>query len=76
MHLEKRTGILKPQGSLEKSREKDLGESDNSGLTVGTGRRGPRQNIAMQTILRKGVTLAPETDVKQVCNDYSYNFTI
>lgn len=63
---EKRTGILKPQGSLEKSREKDLGESDDSGLTVGTGRRGPRQNIAMQTILRKGVTLAAEVDVKQV----------
>ncbi|XP_034234923.1 protein SMG7 [Thrips palmi] len=63
---EKRTGILKPQGSLEKSREKEFGESEDSGLTVGTGRRGPRQNIAMQTILRKGVTLAPEADVKQV----------
>lgn len=63
---EKRTGILKPQGSLEKSRERDLLEAEDGGLTVGSGRRGPRQNIAMQTILRKGVTLAPETDVKQV----------
>ncbi|KAK3920144.1 Protein SMG7 [Frankliniella fusca] len=63
---EKRTGILKPQGSLEKSREKESLEMDDGGLTVGSGRKAARQNIAMQTILRKGVTLPPETDVKQV----------
>lgn len=63
---EKRTGILKPQGSLEKSREKECVDMEEGGLTVGSGRRIARQNIAMQTILRKGVTLAPETDVKQV----------
>lgn len=38
------------------------------GLIVGSGRRAGRQNIAMQTILRKGVTLPSETDVKQVHN--------
>ena len=64
--LEKRTGILKPQGSLEKSRERDVGGTENGGLTVGNGRKGGRQNIAMQTILRKGVTLTSETEVKQV----------
>lgn len=57
---------MKPQGSLEKSRERDLAEIENGGMTVGNGRKGGRQNIAMQTILRKSVTLAPETDVKQV----------
>ncbi|KAJ8681477.1 hypothetical protein QAD02_017264 [Eretmocerus hayati] len=60
--LEKRGGILKPQGSLERSRV-DLDQvargSDTSSLPSAT--RKPRQNVAMQAIIRRA-----ETEQKQV----------
>ena len=57
---EKRAGILKPQGSLEKAREKEAAEvvwnhNQNHGGPSVT-KRG-RQNVAMQAIMRKSVFL-------------------
>ncbi|XP_054008743.1 uncharacterized protein LOC128892391 isoform X1 [Hylaeus anthracinus] len=59
--LDKRIGILKPQGSLERSKDSNT-ECNNfessSALPV---TRKPRQNIAMQAIMRRA-----ETEQKQV----------
>jgi len=57
---ERRAGILKPQGSLEKAREKEAAEvvwnhNQNHGGPSVT-KRG-RQNVAMQAIMRKSVFL-------------------
>lgn len=61
MTVEKRGGILKPQGSLERNR--DSGELANS--TENNSQpllaRKPRQNVAMQAIMRRA-----ESEQKQV----------
>ncbi|OAD57029.1 Protein SMG7 [Eufriesea mexicana] len=61
--LDKRIGILKPQGSLERS--KDTASITMESSTFETNAqpttRKPRQNIAMQTIMRRA-----ETEQKQV----------
>ncbi|XP_063229375.1 nonsense-mediated mRNA decay factor SMG7-like [Bacillus rossius redtenbacheri] len=49
---EKRAGILKPQGSLEKAREKEQGEGV---WGQSNGQRKGRQNVAMQAIMRKSL---------------------
>lgn len=61
--LDKRIGILKPQGSLERNKDSMIASAecnnfDNVALPV---TRKPRQNIAMQTIMRRA-----ETEQKQV----------
>ncbi|XP_001605792.1 protein SMG7 [Nasonia vitripennis] len=58
--LEKRGGILKPQGSLERSRDSgELINTENNSLPSSA--RKPRQNVAMQAIMRRA-----ETEQKQV----------
>ncbi|XP_071855857.1 uncharacterized protein [Bombus fervidus] len=62
--LDKRIGILKPQGSLERSKDTVLitsTESSTFETNVQPTTRKPRQNIAMQTIMRRA-----ETEQKQV----------
>ncbi|XP_076232066.1 uncharacterized protein LOC143177786 [Calliopsis andreniformis] len=60
--LDKRIGILKPQGSLERNKDSMVASAEcnfeSSTLPV---TRKPRQNIAMQTIMRRA-----ETEQKQV----------
>ncbi|GLH09050.1 Uncharacterized protein GBIM_14191 [Gryllus bimaculatus] len=53
---QRRSGILKPQGSLEKSREKENLSDISSWNVVGNSvpKRG-RQNVALQAIMRKSV---------------------
>ncbi|XP_043475268.1 protein SMG7-like [Leptopilina heterotoma] len=61
--LEKRVGILKPQGSLERNRDNVVNSTSviiaESHATPAT--RKPRQNVAMQAIMRRA-----ETEQKQV----------
>ncbi|XP_046740287.1 uncharacterized protein LOC124407800 isoform X2 [Diprion similis] len=61
--VEKRIGILKPQGSLERSRDSVVTgtEGSNSETNSIPSIRKPRQNIAMQAIMRRA-----ETEQKQV----------
>lgn len=60
---ERRAGILKPQGSLEKAREKEATEviwphnQNHGGPAIA--KRG-RQNVAMQAIMRKSVLLGEQ----------------
>ncbi|XP_014204668.1 protein SMG7 [Copidosoma floridanum] len=58
--LEKRGGILKPQGSLERSRDSSSDPSLESNSLPPSARK-PRQNVAMQAIMRRA-----ETEQKQV----------
>lgn len=62
-NMEKRVGILKPQGSLERNREATVSSADSSNLELNSlsSTRKPRQNIAMQAIMRRA-----ETEQKQV----------
>nr|CAD7443175.1 unnamed protein product [Timema bartmani] len=53
MSHEKRVGILKPQGSLEKAREKENSDGDVNTAVAGSGNKKGRQNVAMQAIMRK-----------------------
>jgi hypothetical protein len=60
---ERRAGILKPQGSLEKAREKEATEAmwphtQNHGGPVVAKRS--RQNVAMQAIMRKSMLLGEQ----------------
>ncbi|XP_006611926.1 protein SMG7-like [Apis dorsata] len=61
--LDKRIGILKPQGSLERSKDTTLITAMESNTFENTNvqPRKPRQNIAMQTIMRRA-----ENEQKQV----------
>ncbi|KAK9296838.1 hypothetical protein QLX08_009247 [Tetragonisca angustula] len=62
--FDKRIGILKPQGSLERSKDTASITAAESGAfetNVQPATRKPRQNIAMQTIMRRA-----ETEQKQV----------
>lgn len=61
--LDKRIGILKPQGSLERSKDTTLITAMESNTFENTNMqpRKPRQNIAMQTIMRRA-----ENEQKQV----------
>ncbi|XP_076756176.1 uncharacterized protein LOC143426524 [Xylocopa sonorina] len=63
--LDKRIGILKPQGSLERSKDTAALVSTESNINFETNAlpatRKPRQNIAMQAIMRRA-----ETEQKQV----------
>ncbi|XP_012152176.2 uncharacterized protein LOC100880698 isoform X2 [Megachile rotundata] len=61
--LDKRIGILKPQGSLERSKDPLLVNTESSSFEQNTlpAIRKPRQNVAMQTIMRRA-----ETEQKQV----------
>ncbi|XP_046591118.1 protein SMG7 isoform X1 [Neodiprion lecontei] len=61
--VEKRIGILKPQGSLERSRDSAVTgtEGSNSETNSIPSIRKPRQNVAMQAIMRRA-----ETEQKQV----------
>lgn len=61
--LDKRIGILKPQGSLERSKDTTLITAIESNTFENTNvqPRKPRQNIAMQTIMRRA-----ENEQKQV----------
>ena len=59
--VEKRGGILKPQGSLERNRDiGDLVISSENNCMPSSARK-PRQNVAMQAIMRRA-----ETEQKQV----------
>ena len=58
--MEKRVGILKPQGSLERNRDSNS-INDAPGMELSQSIRKPRQNVAMQAILRRA-----ETEQKQV----------
>jgi hypothetical protein len=63
MIAERRAGILKPQGSLEKAREKETTEvmwphnQNHGGPAIA--KRG-RQNVAMQAIMRKSLLLGEQ----------------
>ncbi|XP_012278200.1 protein SMG7 [Orussus abietinus] len=59
--LEKRGGILKPQGSLERSRDPVNPAESNVEANSTQSTRKPRQNVAMQAIMRRA-----ETEQKQV----------
>lgn len=61
--LDKRMGILKPQGSLERSRDLTVNNTECCNLETNCAptNRKPRQNIAMQAIMRRA-----ETEQKQV----------
>ncbi|CAL7948061.1 unnamed protein product [Xylocopa violacea] len=62
--LDKRIGILKPQGSLERSKDTTVvvsTEPNNFETNTLPATRKPRQNIAMQAIMRRA-----ETEQKQV----------
>ncbi|XP_058791752.1 nonsense-mediated mRNA decay factor SMG7-like [Phymastichus coffea] len=59
--LEKRGGILKPQGSLERSRDSNDPMASVEINSVPTSARRPRQNVAMQAIMRRA-----ENEQKQV----------
>lgn len=61
--VEKRVGILKPQGSLERSRDSAASGTEGSNLEMNSlpSTRKPRQNVAMQAIMRRA-----ETEQKQV----------
>lgn len=61
--VEKRVGILKPQGSLERNRESNPVNTDASSMELNSSScaRKPRQNVAMQAIMRRA-----ETEQKQV----------
>ncbi|XP_020279632.1 protein SMG7-like [Pseudomyrmex gracilis] len=54
-------GILKPQGSLERNRDSLTNIAEASGIEVSSFAKKPRQNIAMQAIMRRA-----ETEQKQV----------
>ncbi|XP_076627467.1 uncharacterized protein LOC143344840 isoform X1 [Colletes latitarsis] len=58
--LDKRIGILKPQGSLERSKDSNTECNNFESNTLSITRK-PRQNIAMQAIMRRA-----ETEQKQV----------
>ncbi|PSN36840.1 hypothetical protein C0J52_14254 [Blattella germanica] len=60
---ERRAGILKPQGSLEKAREKeatDMTWNPNQNQNVHAITKRGRQNVAMQAIMRKTVMLGDQ----------------
>lgn len=59
--MEKRVGILKPQGSLERSRDSNNVEVNNMDAIPTPAIRKPRQNVAMQAIMRRA-----EYEQKQV----------
>lgn len=63
--LEKKLGILKPQGTLERTRDSIVTSSlecnNAEGVSLVPTTRKPRQNIAMQAIMRRA-----ETEQKQV----------
>ncbi|KAF7390262.1 hypothetical protein HZH68_012119 [Vespula germanica] len=60
---ERRVGILKPQGSLERNRDSITSTTDTNIVELNSlpSTRKPRQNIAMQAIMRRA-----ETEQKQV----------
>lgn len=65
---ERRAGILKPQGSLEKAREKEATEvmwNHNQNHAVHITKRG-RQNVAMQAIMRKSVLLGEQESARNL----------
>ncbi|XP_012253866.2 nonsense-mediated mRNA decay factor SMG7-like [Athalia rosae] len=61
--VEKRVGILKPQGSLERSRDSATNSNEGTNLEINSvpSTRKPRQNVAMQALMRRA-----ETEQKQV----------
>lgn len=67
--MERRAGILKPQGSLEKAREKEAAEvvwnhnQNHGGPAIA--KRG-RQNVAMQAIMRKSVFLGEQENSRNL----------
>ncbi|XP_066993388.1 nonsense-mediated mRNA decay factor SMG7 [Anabrus simplex] len=62
--FERRAGILKPQGSLEKAREKESTDTVWNGGPHTVMKRG-RQNVAMQAIMRKSVNTGEQQDMSR-----------
>lgn len=67
--VERRTGILKPQGSLEKAREKeatDVTWNHNQNHVGNVITKRGRQNVAMQAIMRKSVLLGEQENARNL----------